>query len=67
MGFGAAPLWTAKCTFLTETAAFYAKLSKETTETVVNRFFGIFFAMFQTSIFDKVKIKLKEIFIIFYA
>jgi hypothetical protein len=46
---GAAPLWTAKCTYLTETAGYYARLSKETTEMVVNRFFGIFFAMFQTS------------------
>ena len=46
---GAAPLWTAKCTYLTETAGYYARISKETTEMVVNRFFGIFFAMFQTS------------------
>ena len=49
IGIGAGPLWTAKCTYLTEIAGFYAHLSKEDNETVVNRFFGIFFAMFQIS------------------
>lgn len=49
LGLGAAPLWTAKCTYVSEIAHHYAKLSNETSEAVVNRFFGIFFAMFQTS------------------
>ena len=35
-------------TYLTEIGGFYAKLSGETAEAVVNRFFGIFFAMFQS-------------------
>lgn len=49
LGFGAAPLWTAKCTYLTETSVFYSKLTKESSDAVVTRFFGIFFSMFQTS------------------
>jgi hypothetical protein len=53
LGLGAAPVWTAKCTYLTEIAGFYSKISKEKHEIVVNRFFGIFFAMFQTSNYKK--------------
>ena len=49
VGIGAGPLWTAKCTYLTEIAGFYAVLSQENVEIVVNRFFGYFFTMFQTS------------------
>ena len=49
LGIGAGPLWTAKCTYLTEIAGFYSKISGESNEVVVNRFFGIFFCMFQTS------------------
>ena len=49
VGIGAGPLWTAKCTYLTEIAGFYAVLSQENVEVVVNRFFGYFFTMFQTS------------------
>ena len=49
LGFGAASLWTAKCTYLTETGAYYALLTNENNDAVVTRFFGIFFAMFQTS------------------
>jgi hypothetical protein len=45
----AAPLWTAKCTFLTDLGTYYAKYSGESAEIVINRFFGIFFAMFQSS------------------
>lgn len=47
VGIFAGPLWTSKCTYLTEIAGFYANLSGETTEQVVTRFFGIFFAIFQ--------------------
>ena len=49
LGIGAGPLWTAKCTYLTEIAGFYSHLSQESAEIVVNRFFGLFFTMFQTS------------------
>ncbi|XP_013413313.1 protein unc-93 homolog A [Lingula anatina] len=49
LGFGAAPLWSAKCTYLTETAIHYGKLTGESKDAAVNKFFGIFFAFFQTS------------------
>jgi hypothetical protein len=49
VGMGAGPLWTAKCTYLTEIAGFYSLLSQETAQVVVSRFFGIFFTMFQMS------------------
>lgn len=49
LGIGAAPLWTAKCTYLTEIAECYSKLTNESNESVVNRFFGIFFSVFQFS------------------
>jgi hypothetical protein len=42
-------LWSAKCTYLTELAYMRAEITNENGETVVNRFFGIFFAMFQIS------------------
>ena len=48
LGLGAAPLWSAKCTYLTETGIVYARLTGETSEAVVNRFFGVFFMIFQT-------------------
>lgn len=49
LGLGAAPLWSAKCVFLTDLGTYYAKFSGETSEIVISRFFGIFFAMFQSS------------------
>ncbi|GAB6027705.1 Protein unc-93 A [Chamberlinius hualienensis] len=49
MGFGAAPLWSAKCTYLTEIGHQYSKLVGETAEVLIVRFFGVFFMFFQTS------------------
>jgi len=49
VGIGAGPLWTAKCTYLTDLAGFFSTLTNESNEVVVNRFFGIFFSMFQMS------------------
>lgn len=49
VGVFAGGLWSAKCTYLTELAYILAEVTGEESETVVNRFFGIFFAMFQTS------------------
>lgn len=49
IGLCAAPLWGAKCTYLTELGIDYAQMSGETMETVVTRFFGIFFMFFQSS------------------
>ncbi|XP_069113521.1 protein unc-93 homolog A-like isoform X2 [Argopecten irradians] len=49
VGLGAAPLWSAKCTYLTQTAVWYAKQTGATEDDVINRFFGFFFMVFQTS------------------
>lgn len=49
LGLGAAPLWSAKCTYLTETGTWYAKMTGTTSDDIINRFFGIFFMIFQTS------------------
>ncbi|XP_039251352.2 protein unc-93 homolog A-like [Styela clava] len=47
LGFSGAPLWSAKCTYLTTVAKRYARLTNESVDAVVNRFFGIFFLIFQ--------------------
>ena len=49
IGFGAATLWSAKCTYLTQMAVWYSKLTGNTQDDIVNRFFGFFFMFFQTS------------------
>ncbi|XP_792123.3 protein unc-93 homolog A [Strongylocentrotus purpuratus] len=49
LGFGAAPLWTAKSTYLTTMAGAYSKLTGETVPSIVSRFWGIFFFFFQSS------------------
>lgn len=49
LGIGAAPLWSAKCTYLTQTGAWYSKMTGRTEDDIINRFFGVFFMIFQTS------------------
>ena len=49
IGFGAAPLWSAKCTYLTQMSVWYAKMTGNTEDDIINRFFGFFFMFFQTS------------------
>ncbi|XP_071173793.1 protein unc-93 homolog A-like isoform X1 [Mytilus edulis] len=49
VGLGAATLWSAKCAYLTQIAVWYAKLTGATEDDVINRFFGFFFMIFQTS------------------
>ncbi|KAK3600238.1 hypothetical protein CHS0354_030269 [Potamilus streckersoni] len=49
LGVGAAPLWAAKCTYLTQIGTWYAKLTNTDRDDAINRFFGVFFMMFQTS------------------
>lgn len=49
LGVGAAPLWSAKCTYLTETGRWYSEMTGATKDDIINRFFGIFFMIFQTS------------------
>ena len=43
LGLSAAPLWTAKSSYMTELGIMYAKISGETKEAAINRFFGVFF------------------------
>ncbi|KAK6185208.1 hypothetical protein SNE40_007493 [Patella caerulea] len=49
LGLGAAPLWSAKCTYLTQTGVWYAQMTGQSKDAVINRFFGIFFMTFQAS------------------
>ncbi|XP_065055269.1 protein unc-93 homolog A-like isoform X1 [Rhopilema esculentum] len=48
LGFAAAPLWSAKCAYLTTSGIRYGELTKQTGDAVVTRFFGIFFLIFQS-------------------
>lgn len=43
VGFGAAPLWAAKCSYLSEAGFRYAELNLESSNAVIVRFFGVFF------------------------
>ncbi|GFT61547.1 UNC93-like protein [Trichonephila clavipes] len=49
VGLGAAPLWSAKCTYLNEISVFYADQTSDTADIVTSRFFGIFFMVFQNT------------------
>jgi len=51
VGLGAAPLWTSKCSYLTDTGTIYADSKLVHKDVVVNRFFGIFFMFFQSGLF----------------
>lgn len=47
LGMGAAPMWSAKCTYLTQVAHRFAALDGVEAEPIVVKFFGIFFFFFQ--------------------
>ena len=47
LGMGAAPMWSAKCTYLTQVAHRFAGLDGSDPGPVVVKFFGIFFFFFQ--------------------
>ncbi|XP_041375281.1 protein unc-93 homolog A-like [Gigantopelta aegis] len=49
IGLGAAPLWSAKCTYLTQIGVWYSKMTGMSEDAIINRFFGIFFMTFQTT------------------
>ncbi|KAJ7342199.1 hypothetical protein JRQ81_009647 [Phrynocephalus forsythii] len=49
LGLGGAPLWSAKCTYLTIAANSYAPKAGKLGRDVVNQYFGIFFLIFQSS------------------
>jgi len=47
LGLGAAPMWSAKCTYLTQVANRMAIINREDAEPYIVKFFGIFFFFFQ--------------------
>ncbi|XP_042298317.1 protein unc-93 homolog A [Sceloporus undulatus] len=49
LGLGGAPLWSAKCTYLTIAGNSYAAKAGKIGRDVVNQYFGIFFLIFQSS------------------
>ena len=49
LGLAGAPLWSAKCAYVTTAAQKYAILTGENEEAVVTKFFGIFFFFFQNT------------------
>ncbi|XP_045611694.1 UNC93-like protein [Procambarus clarkii] len=49
LGLGAAPMWSAKCTYLTKVGARYAELVGDDKEVIITRFFGVFFLFFQST------------------
>ncbi|CAA9998643.1 unnamed protein product, partial [Nesidiocoris tenuis] len=49
LGLGAAPMWAAKATYLTQAAAVYAKITDQPVDGIVVRFFGFFFLAWQTA------------------
>lgn len=49
VGLGAAPMWSAKCSYLSIIGTKYAELTGQDKEVVITRFFGIFFLFFQST------------------
>uniref|UniRef100_A0A8D8RPS6 UNC93-like protein n=1 Tax=Cacopsylla melanoneura TaxID=428564 RepID=A0A8D8RPS6_9HEMI len=49
VGIGAAPMWAAKATYLTQVGAVYAKLTDQAVDAIIVRFFGFFFLAWQTA------------------
>lgn len=47
VGFGGGPLWCGKCTYLSVVSEIYSELTNVPAETLVVRFFGLFFMIFQ--------------------
>ncbi|XP_048343369.1 protein unc-93 homolog A isoform X2 [Sphaerodactylus townsendi] len=49
LGLGGAPLWSAKCTYLTIAGNSYAQKAGKIGKDIINQYFGIFFLIFQSS------------------
>ncbi|XP_028296482.1 protein unc-93 homolog A isoform X2 [Gouania willdenowi] len=49
LGLGGAPLWSAKCTYLTIAGNVQAKKDGKKGSDVINQYFGVFFFIFQSS------------------
>jgi len=48
VGLSGAPLWTAQCSYFTIIAQHYQRLTGQTAQHVVSRFFGFFFLFYKT-------------------
>lgn len=49
LGLGAAPLWSAQCTYFTQVGVWYSKITNQDKDAVINMFFGFFFLFFQST------------------
>ncbi|XP_065112342.1 protein unc-93 homolog A [Paramisgurnus dabryanus] len=49
LGLGGAPLWSAKCTYLTITGNLEGQNSNKKSQDIINQYFGVFFFIFQSS------------------
>ncbi|XP_019382287.1 PREDICTED: protein unc-93 homolog A [Gavialis gangeticus] len=49
LGLGGAPLWSAKCTYLTIAGNSYAQKAEKIGRDIINQYFGVFFLIFQSS------------------
>ncbi|XP_055716873.1 UNC93-like protein [Phlebotomus papatasi] len=49
LGLGAAPLWAAQSTYLTQVAYIYANITQQSIEAIIVRFFGIFYLCWQSA------------------
>ncbi|KAM8809246.1 protein unc-93 homolog A [Eudromia elegans] len=49
LGLGGAPLWSAKCTYLTIAGNSYAEKAGKIGKDIINQYFGVFFLVFQSS------------------
>ncbi|XP_064365406.1 protein unc-93 homolog A isoform X3 [Dromaius novaehollandiae] len=49
LGLGGAPLWSAKCTYLTVAGNSYAEKAGKIGKDIINQYFGVFFLIFQSS------------------
>lgn len=49
LGLGAAPLWSAKCTYLTVAGNLYAQKVGKIGKYIVTQYFGIFFLIYRSS------------------
>jgi len=50
VGLASAPLWTSQATYISRIACYHAHHKKTKVEVIVSLFFGIFFAVFGTTI-----------------
>lgn len=49
VGLGAAPMWAAEGTYLTQAGSVYAKITDQVVDAIIVRFFGFFFLAWQTA------------------